>query len=100
MLDFVRQRMNHSIIKTDDGRINIDAYPQRALFEGIINAVAHRDYYFDGTQIQVDIFKDRLEITSPGSFFQHETVKKTYELSSLISKRRNELFLALTYREV
>ena len=91
MLEFVRQRMNHSIIKTDDGRINVDAYPQRALFEGIINAVAHRDYYFDGTQIQVDIFKDRLEITSPGSFFQHETVKKTYDLSSLISKRRNEL---------
>lgn len=27
------QRMNHSLLKTDTGRINIDAYPQRAVFE-------------------------------------------------------------------
>ena len=49
---------------------NIDAYPQRALFEGIVNAIAHRDYFLDGTQIQVDMFKDRLEISSPGRFLQ------------------------------
>ena len=91
IMDFVTQRMNHSIIKLDDARINIDAYPARALFEGIINAVAHRDYYLDGTQIQVDIFKDRLEISSPGGFYRGEKLGKTYDLSGVISKRRNEL---------
>ena len=50
--------------------IGVDAYPARALFEGIINAIAHRDYFLDGTQIQVDMFKNRLEISSPGSFFK------------------------------
>ncbi len=69
MLDYVRQRMNHSIIKLANTRVEIDAYPERALFEGIVNAVAHRDYEMDRTQIQLGIFRDRLEISSPGGFF-------------------------------
>lgn len=93
--DFVKQRMNHTFIKLPDGRKNIDAYPERALFEGAVNAVAHRDYFLDGTQIQVDMFKDRLEISSPGSFFQGEKIGKTYNLSNIISKRRNELICAI-----
>lgn len=91
IMDFVNQRMNHSMIKLNDARVNIDSYPARALFEAVINAVAHRDYYLDGTQIQVDIFKDRLEITSPGGFYRGEKLGKTYNLSGVISKRRNEL---------
>lgn len=91
IMDFVNQRMNHSMIKLNDARINIDSYPARALLEGVINAVAHRDYYLDGTQIQVDIFKDRLEISSPGGFYRGEKLGKTYDLSGVISKRRNEL---------
>ena len=91
----VYQRMNHSMIKFGDTRKNIDAYPQRALFEGVINAVAHRDYFLDGTQIQVDMFKDRLEISSPGSFYRGEKLGKTYELSGIISKRRNTLIASV-----
>lgn len=95
MMEFVTQRMNHSMIKYEDTRKNIDAYPQRALFEGIINAVAHRDYFLDGTQIQVDMFKDRLEISSPGGFYRGEKIGKTYDLSGIISKRRNELIASV-----
>lgn len=95
IMEFVTQRMNHSMIKLGDTRKNIDAYPQRALFEGVINAVAHRDYFLDGTQIQVDMFRDRLEITSPGSFYRGEKLEKTYDLSGIISKRRNELIASV-----
>lgn len=95
MMEFVTQRMNHSLIKLGDTRKNIDAFPQRALFEGVINAVAHRDYFLDGTQIQVDMFKDRLEISSPGSFYRGEKLGKTYDLSGIISKRRNELIASV-----
>lgn len=91
IMEFVTQRMNHSMIKFSDTRKNIDSYPQRALFEGVINAVAHRDYFLDGTHIQVDMFKDRLEISSPGGFYRGEKLGKTYDLSGIISKRRNEL---------
>lgn len=34
--------MNHTILKLEDSHIEVDAYPKRALFEGIINAVAHK----------------------------------------------------------
>ena len=78
IMEFVKQRMNHTFLKLANSRVTIDAYPERALFEGVINAIAHRDYFLDGTQIQVDMFKDRLEISSPGSFYQGEKIKKTY----------------------
>ena len=95
IMEFVDQRMNHSMIKLGDTRKNIDAYPKRALFEGVINAVAHRDYFLDGTQIQIDMFKDRLEISSPGGFYRGEKIGKTYDLSGIISKRRNELIAGI-----
>lgn len=91
MMEFVKQRMNHTYIKHGDGRENLDAYPERALFEGLVNAIAHRDYFLDGTRIQVDMFRDRLEISSPGSFYQGRKLEKTFDLSKVISKRRNEL---------
>lgn len=98
MMEFVMQRMNHSMVKLGDSRVNIDAYPKRALFEAVINAVAHRDYFLDGTQIQVDMFRDRLEITSPGGFYRGAPFKKTYDLSHIISKRRNELISSVLVR--
>lgn len=97
-LDFVKQRMNHSIIKLSDGRQEIDAYPERAVFECIINSIAHRDYYLDGTQIQIDMFKDRMEISSPGGLYRKNQIGKTYDLTGIISKRRNELISEVLVR--
>lgn len=37
------------------------------------------------------MFKDRVEISSPGGFYRGEKLGKTYDLSGIISKRRNEL---------
>lgn len=37
------------------------------------------------------MFKDRLEISSPGGFYRGEKLGKTYDLSTIISKRRNEI---------
>lgn len=95
MLEFVEQRMNHSLIKKDTSRVNLDAYPKRALFEGLVNAIAHRDYFLDGSQIQIDMFKDRLEISSPGKFYRGDNIEKTYDLSNIISKRRNDLISSI-----
>lgn len=95
IMEFVNIRMNHSMLKLEDSRINIDAYPQRALFEGVINAIAHRDYYLDGSQVQIDMYRDRLEISSPGSFYKGEQLEKIYDLSKIISKRRNKLICAV-----
>ena len=42
-------------------------YPFEAVRELIVNAIAHRDYNVQGDSIHINIFSDRLEVTSPGS---------------------------------
>ncbi|MFV0306113.1 MAG: ATP-binding protein [Desertimonas sp.] len=42
--------------------------PSDAWLEGLVNAVLHRSYSLGGDHIHVDVFDDRIEITSPGSF--------------------------------
>lgn len=41
-------------------------YSEKALFEAVVNAVAHRDYTVRGSRIRLSMFADRLEIQSPG----------------------------------
>lgn len=45
----------------------IPEYPDYPWFEGLVNAIAHRDYSIRGEYIRVYIYDDRLEIQSPGS---------------------------------
>lgn len=45
----------------------ISEYPEFAWFEGIVNAVVHRNYSFTGDHVRVEMYDDRLEIRSPGS---------------------------------
>lgn len=89
--EFVSQRMNHGFVKLPTSRIDIQSYPERSLFEAIINSLAHRDYYISGSAIYVDLFVNRLVISSPGGLYGSIDFKKTYKLDSFISKRRNEL---------
>lgn len=42
-------------------------FADRAVFEAIVNAVAHRDYSVHGSKIRFFMFDDRLEIYSPGA---------------------------------
>lgn len=44
----------------------VPEYPEFAWFEGLVNAVTHRDYSFRGDYVRISMFDDRLEITSPG----------------------------------
>lgn len=44
----------------------VPEYPEFAWVEGIVNAVAHREYSCLGEHIRVSMFNDRLEIESPG----------------------------------
>ena len=46
-------------------------YPEDACREALINAVVHRDYapLARGTAVQIKIFPNRIEVSSPGGLF-------------------------------
>lgn len=51
----------------DDGKFkNIPEYPEFAWFEGVVNALTHRDYSHRGDHVRVIMYDDRLEVISPG----------------------------------
>ena len=53
------------------GRDDVGDYPVEALREAVTNALAHRDYspMARGTQIQVELYVDRLVVRNPGGLF-------------------------------
>ena len=75
-------------------RQNILEYPMEALREAITNAVMHRDWFFDGANVFVEIYTDRIEVVSPGS------LPKGVTLADLGRKsvRRNALVSDLLHR--
>ena len=66
-----------------------------ALREAIINAFCHRDYR-DPDYIHIAIFKDRVEIRSPGELFDGLTIREIRKGN--VSKRRNPLVADLFRR--
>lgn len=54
-------------------------YPEFAWFEGIVNALIHRNYSIRGEYIRVIQYDDRLEISSPGLLPNIVTLKNIFE---------------------
>ncbi|MEX1020358.1 MAG: ATP-binding protein [Litorilinea sp.] len=54
-------------------------YPQSAVREALVNAVAHRDYRLTGRSIEIRMYTDRLELTSPGGLPAHITLDNIVE---------------------
>lgn len=86
-LSFVKTNLSKSIqIKLEARREEKYLYPIDVIREAIINAVAHRDY-FSKDAIQIYMFSDRIEITSPGSL----PTGLPRELFGTLSVQRNPL---------
>lgn len=68
------------------GRSDHPQFSERAVFEAIVNAVAHRDYSVEHSKIRFFIFDDRLEVYSPGALVNSMRV----ESMSLRTATRNE----------
>ena len=90
-IDFI---LNHSINgfkKEETTRVNYFSYPERSVTEAVVNAIGHRNYYIPGSQVEINIFKDRLEITSPGSLLGSQVLQKEKNIAQIIPRRRNEV---------
>lgn len=70
---FVVRNMRVAASKTI-GRRDVPQYDLAAVFEALVNAVAHRDYSMYGTKIRLRMFANRLELYSPGALANTMTV--------------------------
>ena len=68
-------RNMHVSARKEPWRVDMPQYSEKALFEALVNAVAHRDYSIRGSKIRLSMFEDRLEIQSPGSLPNNLTVE-------------------------
>ena len=75
------------------GRKELRSYPKDSLREALVNAIAHRDYAISGSQVDVDIYDDRVDITSPGTWLLPKAFEE-YDAFSVPSIRRNEIIAA------
>lgn len=90
---FVKKNMRVSASK-QEGRHDVPQFDLTAVFEALVNAVAHRDYAIHGAKIRLRVFADRLEIYSPGMIPNTMTVDslpyrqaaRNEEITSLLAK--------------
>jgi predicted HTH transcriptional regulator len=92
---FVWKNMRVSAYKAEmGGRVDIPDYSMRAVFEAIVNAVAHRDYSMPGSKVRLRLFRDRLELYSPGMLANTMTTDDLAHRQSA----RNEVIASLLAR--
>lgn len=95
--DFVRVNSRRAWHKLARTRVEFVEYPERAVHEALVNAFIHRDYLVTGSEVHVDIFDDRLEITSPGGM-PGERSLEDFDIRSMPSIRRNPLLADMCER--
>ena len=92
-LHFVKRNMLVRATKTN-ARSEQPQFSERAVFEALVNAVAHRDYSMPGSRIRLHMFADRLELHVPGSLANTMTPDSLHLRQSC----RNELIVSLLAR--
>lgn len=68
-VDFIKIQMKEKTYLGHDGIfVSEEEYSEFVRTEIVVNAATHRDYGIKGTDIQIKMFDDRLEVDSPGTF--------------------------------
>lgn len=71
-------------------RMELPEYPETALREALVNALAHRDYEDPSQHVVVEVFFDRIVVTNPGLPVGHPSLKRL-EKGEARSRSRNPL---------
>jgi ATP-dependent DNA helicase RecG len=66
VINFIDRNTRHPMKIVGLDRVRLDEYPAEALREALVNAAAHRNYEDAGRKIMVEVFPDRVVISSPG----------------------------------
>lgn len=101
-IDFCRRNSQKMWYKTPSGRVELPGYPEESILEGLVNALIHRTYTEIGGEVHIDMFDDRLEISSPGGMYENKPVQDC-DIMHIRSRRRNpilaDIFSRLKYME-
>ena len=83
-------------------RLNLPDYSDRAIFEGLVNHLIHRDYTVMGGEVHIDIYDDRVELVSPGAMLDGTQIQDR-DIYNVPSIRRKpviaDMFTQLDYME-
>lgn len=99
---FIKRNCKMKWRKTANSREEMPEYVERSYHEALINALAHRDYLVNGSEVHIDIYDDRMEIYSPGGMPDGSMIQDRDPLT-VPSTRRNpvlaDVFNRLGYME-
>ncbi len=89
-MNFVKSNTKKGWEKLPDGRKNKPEYAERAVLEAMVNHFIHRDYTVMGSEVHLDIYDDRLAITSPGGMYNGMLIQDL-DIKDVSSERRNPI---------
>lgn len=89
-LNFVKSNTKNGWEKLPNGRKNKPEYAERALLEAFVNHFIHRDYTVMGGEVHLDIYDDRISITSPGGMYNGLLIQDL-DIADVSSERRNPI---------
>lgn len=99
---FIKRNCKMKWRKTANSREEMPEYVERSYHEALVNALAHRDYLVNGSEVHIDIYDDRMEIYSPGGMPDGSMIQDRDPLT-VPSIRRNpvlaDVFNRLGYME-
>ena len=101
-MDFIKNYTMSGWVKMPNYRLNLPDYSDRAIFEGLVNHLIHRDYTVMGGEVHIDIYDDRVELVSPGAMLDGTRIQDR-DIYKVPSMRRNpviaDVFTQLDYME-
>lgn len=96
-MDFFRKNTKKPWKKVEGNTINQPDYDEEAVKEALVNAIIHRDYNVMGAEVCLNIYDDRMEITSPGMMFSGKKLPEVVDFT-MESDRRNPIIADLFQR--
>ena len=89
-MTFVKSNTKKGWEKLPDGRKNKPEYAERAVLEAMVNHFIHRDYTVIGGEVHLDIYDNRLTVTSPGGMYNGMLIQEL-DIADVSSERRNPI---------
>ena len=89
-MNFVKSNTKKGWEKLPNGRKNKPEYAERAILEAMVNHFIHRDYTVIGSEVHIDIYDDRLTVTSPGGMYNGLLIQNL-DIADVSSERRNPI---------